>query len=141
MTTHGISKEMREGRVSEQIQSNDSLAETLKASKLNKMKPNNLEAAKKVVISLPETSNNMQWLCNIKRNQNICLKCIDNMPTEIIYNHLFIYLDDVDIFNLGIAINGRIRHISESYLSNPLHITDQTCKFVIIVFVPCCRMV
>jgi hypothetical protein len=67
---------------------------------------------------------------DVKRKRSTRSKNILDIPVEILSKNLFIHLKDVDTFNLGIALAGKMRQITETHLINSKHQTDETSKFI-----------
>ena len=80
------------------------------------------------------SSNTSSGISSVRMKKSARSKNILDIPVEILSKHLFIYLKDVDTFNLGIALMGKIRQITESHLISFHHQPDDTCKFIYHLF-------
>ena len=47
---------------------------------------------------------------------DLSVKSISDLPNEVLQMHIFRYLDDVDIYNLGLAGNTRLKEISHDHV-------------------------
>ena len=57
-----------------------------------------------------------------QRDHIMTPKKIMDMPAEVLQTHIFRYLDDIDIYNLGMAGNQSLKEISTDYVQLGKHL-------------------